>query len=382
MNPTTQTIPGPGAPMKHWYEVDNADEVSSPCLLIYPDRVRENLRRLVELVGDVQKLRPHVKTHKLPQVIAMKREAGISKFKVSTIAEAEMTAAAGGEDILLAYQPVGPNVPRIIQLIQKFPGSRFSTVVDNSDSLEKISRSAQKAGVSIPLFIDLNIGMNRTGIVVGQEAMDLYREMESSPNIFAAGLHAYDGHIYDPDFTQLQHRAELNFAPVLEMRATLRSLGSKVPTIVASGTPTSRFLVSYPDVEVSAGTAVLWDFGQADTSPDLNFLNAIVVLARVISRPTANRICIDVGHKAVASEMAHPRIRFFGLEHAIAITHSEEHLVLEISNASDFPVGAVLYGVPRHVCPTVALHNFTWCVENQVAIEKWPIVARTRCISI
>jgi len=368
--------------MKHWYEVDNADEISSPCLLIYPDRVRENLRRLVELVGDVEKLRPHVKTHKLPQVIAMKREAGISKFKVSTIAEAEMTAAAGGEDILLAYQPVGPNVARIIQLIQKFPGSRFSTVVDNSDSLEKISRSAKQAGVSIPLFVDLNIGMNRTGIVVGQEAMDLYREIESSPNIVAAGLHAYDGHIYDPDFTQLQHRAELIFAPVLEMRATLRSLGSKVPTIVASGTPTSRFLVSYPDVEVSAGTPVLWDFGQADTSPDLNFLNAIVVLARVISRPTANRICIDVGHKAVASEMAHPRIRFFGLEHATAITHSEEHLVLEISNASDFPVGAVLYGVPRHVCPTVALHNFTWCVENQVAIEKWPIVARTRCISI
>ncbi len=368
--------------VKDWYAIDNAAEISSPALLIYPQRIRENLTRLIELVGDVKKLRPHVKTHKLPQVIAMKREAGISKFKVSTIAEAEMTAAAGGEDILLAYQPVGPNIARLIQLIKAFPRSRFSAIVDNSDSLIEIASAANQADVTVALFLDLNIGMNRTGIPVGQEAIDLYRQMEGSSNIVAAGLHAYDGHIYDSDFDQLQHRAEGNFASVLEMRETLRKLGSIAPTIVASGTPTSRFMVRYPDVEVSAGTPVLWDFGQAEVSPDLNFLNAIVVLARVISRPTANRICLDVGHKSVASEMAHPRIRFFGLENATTISHSEEHLVLETPHAGDVPVGTVLYGIPRHVCPTVALHNFAWCVEKRIAIEKWPIVARTRCITI
>ncbi|MCY2975036.1 MAG: D-TA family PLP-dependent enzyme [Planctomycetota bacterium] len=370
------------SPVEDWYAIDNAAEIPSPALLIYPERIRENLTRLIELVGDVKKLRPHVKTHKLPQVIAMKGEAGISKFKVSTIAEAEMTAAAGGDDILLAYQPVGPNVARLIQLIKAFPESRFSAIVDNSESLKNIVSAAKQADVTVALFLDLNIGMNRTGIMVGQDAIDLYRQMECSSNIVTAGLHAYDGHIYDSDFDQLQHRAERNFASVLEMRATLRNLGSKVPTIVASGTPTSRFMVRYPDVEVSAGTPVLWDFGQAEVSPDLSFLNAIVVLARVISRPTANRICLDVGHKSVASEMAHPRIRFFGLENATAISHSEEHLVLETPRAGDFPVGTVLYGIPRHVCPTVALHNFAWCVEKRIATEKWPIVARTRCISI
>jgi D-serine deaminase-like pyridoxal phosphate-dependent protein len=370
------------SPVEDWYAIDNAAEIPSPALLIYPERIRENLTRLIELVGDVKKLRPHVKTHKLPQVIAMKGEAGISKFKVSTIAEAEMTAAAGGDDILLAYQPVGPNVARLIQLIKAFPESRFSAIVDNSESLKHIVSAAKQADVTVALFLDLNIGMNRTGILVGQDAIDLYRQMECSSNIVTAGLHAYDGHIYDSDFDQLQHRAEGNFASVLEMRATLRNLGSKVPTIVASGTPTSRFMVRYPDVEVSAGTPVLWDFGQAEVSPDLSFLNAIVVLARVISRPTANRICLDVGHKSVASEMAHPRIRFFGLENATAISHSEEHLVLETPRARDFPVGTVLYGIPRHVCPTVALHNFAWCVEKRIATEKWPIVARTRCISI
>jgi D-serine deaminase-like pyridoxal phosphate-dependent protein len=323
-----------------------------------------------------------VKTHKLPQVIAMKREVGISKFKTSTIAEAEMTAEAGGEDILLAYQPVGPNIRRFLQLIKKFPQSRFTTVVDNPGTLKEISHSAVRDGVSARVFVDLNTGMNRTGICVGQKAVDLYRQLESSPGIVAAGLHAYDGHLYDPDFKLLQQRAELNFAPVLEMRSQLQNLGASVPVIVTSGTPTSRFLARYPEVEVSAGTPVLWDFGQSEISPDLSFLNAIVVLARVISRPTENRICLDVGHKSVASEMTHPRIRFFGLENATAITHSEEHLVLETNQADDFPVGTVLYGLPRHVCPTVALHDSVWNVENQVAIERWPIVARTRFISI
>ena len=368
--------------MSQWYEIQNADEIPSPTLLIYPDRIRENLRRLIELVGDVRKLRPHVKTHKLAQVIAMKLEVGISKFKVSTIAEAEMTASAGGGDVMLAYQPVGPNVSRLVQLIRTFPSCRFSAVVDNLDSLRIISDAAAKACVLIPLFIDLNVGMNRTGIAPGEAALELYRAIASAPGIVAAGLHAYDGHLHDPDLSNLKLRAEQGFAPVLAMRETLQRSGFSVPCVVASGTPTSRFLSKYPEVEVGAGTTVLWDFGQPEISPDLNFLNAAVLLARVISKPTQDRICIDVGHKSVASEMVHPRIRFFGLENAKAITHSEEHLVLETPDADQFPVGTVLYGIPRHVCPTVALHDFAWCVQKQTAKEIWPITARTRCITI
>ena len=88
--------------MTQWYSIDNEDDVSSPALLIYPDRIQENLRRMIESAGDVSRLRPHVKTHKIPQIIAMKRGVGIDKFKTSTIAEAEMTASAGGKDVFLA----------------------------------------------------------------------------------------------------------------------------------------------------------------------------------------------------------------------------------------------------------------------------------------
>jgi len=107
-----------------------------------------------------------------------------------------------------------------------------------------------------------------------------------------------------------------------------------------------------------------------------------VLLARVVSRPTANRLCIDLGHKAVASEMNHPRVRFYGLEGAETVMHSEEHLVLETNLAANYPVGTVLYGLPQHVCPTVALQSYVGFVEDHEYKVTWPVVARTRCITI
>ncbi len=96
-----------------WYAIQNADEVPSPALLVYPDRVEENIRRMIALAGGVDRLRPHMKTSKIPEVVRMHLDQGITRYKVATIAEAEMAAAAGAPDVLLAYQPVGPNIGRL-----------------------------------------------------------------------------------------------------------------------------------------------------------------------------------------------------------------------------------------------------------------------------
>ena len=155
-----------------WYLVDDVEAIASPALLVYPDRVRENIARMIAVAGGTARLRPHVKTHKLPQIIRMKRAAGIRKFKVSTIAEAEMTATAGGEDILLAYQPVGPNVQRLVTLMRRFPETRFATLVDDAANLAAISRVAVAENVAITLYLDLNVGMNRTCLLYTSDAAD------------------------------------------------------------------------------------------------------------------------------------------------------------------------------------------------------------------
>jgi D-threonine aldolase len=368
--------------MMEWYAIENADEVPSPALLVYPDRIRENLRRLISLAGGTERLRPHVKTHKMPQIIQMKRELGIKKFKASTIAEAEMTASAGGEDILLAYQPVGPNIRRFLELMQSFPATRFSTLVDNPQTLAEISSMAATKQLNVELFVDLNVGMNRTGISIEDGAIELYRQLYKTANVTAAGLHAYDGHLHDADLERLKADTELAFKPVWEMMEKLAGEGIPVRRMVAAGTPTTSLLAKFDSVEVGAGTPVLWDFGQCDLSPDLDFQNAAVLLARVISRPTTNRICIDLGHKAVAAEMSPPRVRFFGLENAVPVMHSEEHLVLEVPDSRSYPVGTVLYGIPRHICPTVALHHEVRVIREHRAMDAWSVVARKRCITI
>src|ERR1041385_1908357 len=129
---------------ERWYEIKNVDDVPSPALLVYPDRIEENLRRIVAMVGDVSRLRPHIKTHKTQELIRMHLAHGISKFKCATIAEAEMAAIAGAKDILLAYQPVGPNIVRLLILIIDFPEVRFSCVADNAESLQSISAAARQ----------------------------------------------------------------------------------------------------------------------------------------------------------------------------------------------------------------------------------------------
>jgi D-serine deaminase-like pyridoxal phosphate-dependent protein len=312
----------------------------------------------------------------------MKRAAGIHKFKVSTIAEAEMTAEAQGEDILLAHQPSGPGIARFITLMQRYPATRWATLVDDPANLQAMSAAAVAAGVVLTLYVDLNVGMNRTGIIPGEAALALYRQLCRTPAVTPGGLHAYDGHLHNPDNTVLARKVEDTFAVVWAMRDQLRAEGLPVPKLIASGTPTFALMAQHPDVEVGAGTTVLWDFGQEKVCPEHHMQNAAVLMTRIISKPAPDLLCLDLGHKAVAAEMPHPRVQLFGLEDAVATIQSEEHLVIQTPRAKDYQVGDVLYGLPRHICPTMALHSEVWAVRDGRAAELWPVTARTRRITI
>lgn len=363
--------------MSDWFRIANEADIASPTILLYPERIQENLRRMIQGAGSADRLRPHVKTHKLPQVVRMKLDAGIRKFKTSTIAEAEMTAAAGGEDVLLAFPLVGPNIGRFAKLVKAFPKTRFSAIVDHPVTLRAMSAGFVAEGIDVDVYLDLNVGMERTGILPGAEAEALYREMCSTPGVRAAGFHAYDGQLINQTVEGLQADVETAFAPVWELRDRLTKAGFAVPKVIASGTPTFPRFGDHPDVEVGAGTTVLWDTGQPAACPDLDFLNAAVLLTRVVSTPRPNRICVDLGHKAVASEMAHPRATFFNVDVTKVIRHSEEHLVLETTR-SDWTPGEVLYALPTHICPTMALHQEAWVVRDGRAVEAWPIASRAR----
>ena len=376
----------------NWFEVADVAEIASPSLLVYRHRVEENIKRMVGIAGGPARLRPHIKTHKMREPIDLQRRAGITKFKCATIAEAELAAEAGVQDLLLAYQPVGPAAKRIVRLAQLFPGVQFSVLAGDATAIRELSRRIAELNKvrgtngnelrSIDVLIDLDVGQHRTGAGPGKDAIELYRLLAEQPGLRPGGLHAYDGHLSEPDPVKRRAACEAAFAPVAGLRVKLEAEGLPVPRIVAGGTPTFRFHAQRGNVECSPGTCVFWDAGYGSKLLDLEFVPAALVLTRVASKPGPRRLCLDLGHKAIASEMPHPRVKFLNLEDAQAVLHSEEHLVVETDKGAEFKVGDCLYGLPWHICPTVALHSEAIVIDQGKIAGCWKVASRDRRLTV
>ena len=172
---------------KQWFETVQADEIPSPALLVYPDRIEENIRRMISIAGEPSKLRPHVKTHKMPAIVNLQRKLGIDKFKCSTLSEVEMTAKCGAKDVTLAFQPVGPQMAGLFSLIKKYPGSDISVIADDADIISQLSSRAVSDSVNLGIWLDINNGMDRTGIIP-EMAFDLYRMIFELPGLGCPGI--------------------------------------------------------------------------------------------------------------------------------------------------------------------------------------------------
>jgi len=366
----------------HWYEISNVSEIPSPGLAFYPERIEENISRMIRIAGDPGRLRPHVKTHKTAEVVKLQMQHGINRFKCSTIAEAEMAAACGAADVLLAMQPVGPAVPRFFALKAKYPATSVSAIVDSEAVIEHVARAAAGAGMEACLWLDVNSGMNRTGIAPGAEAIRLYRLIHERAGLSVGGLHVYDGHIHDSDLAARTKICDDEFVQVQAMIEEIRRAGMPVPAVVAGGSPTFPAHARRPDVELSPGTPLLWDAGYSAAYPDLDFLVAAVLVTRVVSTPAGGKVCLDLGTKALASEMPQPRVSLLGIEKYRIVAHNEEHLVFETPDAGRYRPGEVVYGVPTHICPTVARYDSASVVEHGRCTGEWQIAARNRKISI
>jgi D-serine deaminase-like pyridoxal phosphate-dependent protein len=364
---------------ERWYKIENVAEVDSPALVVYPDRIAENIRRMIAIAGGTNRLRPHIKTYKMSAIVRMQLEAGIHKCKCATLAEAEMAAGAGATDVLLAHQPVGPKIAKLAALAKRFACVRFSAIVDDPQIASALSEACRQAGCNIDLLLDLDVGMGRSGIRPGMEAAEVYRHLGRLPNISPGGIHAYDGHIHDRDVADRQTACDEAMRPAIALRDQLLRDDFAVPRFVAGGTPTFRFHARHRELECSPGTCVLSDGGYSTWYPDLEFLEAAAVLTRVISKPGRNRLCLDLGHKAVAADpIDAPRVLWPDLPDATVVMHNEEHLVLETPQAGNFQVGDPLYGIPWHICPTCALHAQAIVVRDGRAAETWPVDARNR----
>ena len=162
-----------------------------------------------------------------------------------------------------------------------------------------------------------------------------------------------------------------------DIETELENKAITVGELACGGTPTFPIHAQHESRTLCPGTPVLWDAGYREAIPDLDFLPAAVIAGRVISQP-AGQLCLDLGYKSIASEMAHPRLHFLNLEHEGVVNHSEEHLVVSTDKAKNLKEGELVYALPSHVCPTMALHEQVYVVRNQLVTETWEVAARKR----
>jgi len=367
------------------YAIADTSSVITPALVVFRDMVEQNLDHMVEIAGNASRLRPHCKTHKTSQIIRLEIERGITKHKCATFAEAEMLAEAGADDIFLAYSLVGPNIGRAVKFVQKYSSVAFSVTADHPKPIRLLGEAMTGAGASIGVLLDIDTGQHRTGITVGDAAAEIYQLIADTPGLIPNGFHVYDGHQHQESRDERREAVNAEFDKVLAFRDRVVAAGLPVPRLVCGGTASFPIYAEHsdPTIEMSPGTCVYNDAGYGAHFPDMVFPPAALILTRVISRPTAERVTLDLGYKAVASDPpAGQRTVFPDLPDAVQVLQNEEHLVLETSRANDFEPGDELLAIPRHICPTSALHRAVYVVSGGEIVEQWDVASRDRWLTI
>lgn len=368
--------------MDQKYIIKNVEEIDSPGLVVYRDLVEKNIERAIDMVhGDVAKLRPHAKTHKTAEIIDIEREAGILKHKCATIREAEMLAENGIKDIVIAYQMVGPNISKFLSLQIEYPDADMKVVVDHIDAVSQLSDAAKALDLNVSVMLDLDVGMHRTGISVGDAAVEIYESIEKSENLQPCGLHVYDGHIHDEDISDRWNACKQSLEQVAKMQDLLSKKGLPVPIIVMGGTPTFPMYAETEGVEASPGTFVFHDHGYTTHYPDLGFIPAALLVSRIISIPSSTRFTLDLGHKAIAADPDGVRGAILNIDNTEVDTQHEEHWAVNVPDTSPLHIGQEIFVCPTHICPSVALHPYYYVIDSDGYFrETWEVTARNRLI--
>ena len=354
----------------------------SPSLIVYLDHVRENLRRVLELAdGDPDRFRPHVKTSKIPAVFAELLRAGLRSFKCSTTREADELARViegegiDGTDILLAYPLVGPGIERLGQVARSHPDITFSVLAEDAATVADVP-------AELSIFVDINPGMNRTGVPQKDEAA--IAAVASAAGDRFRGLHYYDGHLHTGVTAERTARAHAGYERLGALAAGLRRSGVESGELITSGSPTFPCGLSFSPSgylagvrhRVSPGTVVYHDLRLEGQCPELGLRPAAVVFSRVVSHPAPDLATCDAGSKSLAAEAGAPYAFVIGHGEYAPQEPNEEHLPLRVPPDKRPARGTELYLVPLHICPTVNLAERAVLVESGRVIDIVDVSAR------
>jgi D-serine deaminase-like pyridoxal phosphate-dependent protein len=354
--------------------------MSTPALLIYAGMIDHNIDAALRMMkGDANRWRPHLKTAKLGYTMHRMVERGVRAAKCATTLELVAALNAGFEDMVLAFPVMGANAARARDIAAAHPDRKIAALVEGPDQLDEWH------GSSVGVFVDLNSGMNRTGIAEERfEEVRAFIAQVMKAGLQFRGLHHYDGHIHNADASAAA-TAHQGYARLIELIAFLTRSGIEVEEVITSGTPAVPHALDFAGFNgagfvhrVSPGTIIYNDRASLKELPDYGFVPAALVLSTVVSRPLADRVTCDAGHKAVSADAGVPTCDVLGWPGLVGMKPSEEHLPLEVVSGEMPARGELLYLLPSHVCPTVNNFDRAMIIRDGRVESIEPVTARGR----
>jgi D-serine deaminase-like pyridoxal phosphate-dependent protein len=321
--------------------------LSTPCFVIFEENVRHNLRQTIAACGGVERLMPHVKTHRAPWIVEFLLSQGVTAFKCATPAEVEMVLAANAKQVTWAYPTVNSfNIHRFVECARQYPDAVLTGMVDSERGLEVWRAELENGPANVQLWVDLDPGLGRTGIEMDESALKLARAVHRLGRF--AGFHVYDGHI-GGDRNERREK-------VLAIAETVTALKDRLTeekidcAVMAGGSYTFDLWPRDLTQFVSPGS---WTYSSAQHDielADLNWRPAAFVLATVIS-VHKNTATLDAGSKAISPDK--PMAERFRWDGRILLMN-EEHVIVE---STDLRVGDRVLLMPQHACTTAYLYD-------------------------
>ena len=359
------------------YQAAGMEDVLTPALVVYPEMIASNIERTVKLLGgDPNRWRVHIKTAKLAYTLRMLIERGIRNFKCAITLELLVACQCSAPDVLLSYPSAGANAHRVREIAEQFPKTRVSVLVESEEQVK------QWRGSKVGVFIDINPGMNRTGIDQNHAAgiVALVRAIAAAGLEFR-GLHYYDGQYGGTEAHERTKATHDGYDRLMHIVGEIERSGIRVPEVVTAGTPTLSDSLSYPNFRnagfvhrMSPGTLVYSDATSLAQLPkEYGHRPAVLVLTRVVSHPRPGIITCDAGHKSISADAGVPTCVVVGHPELTPLSPSEEHLPMAVKEgATAPPAGELLYLLPRHICPSVNNFDDALLVRNGKieAVEK------------
>ncbi len=358
--------------------------IDTPQLIVSEEIMHRNIAEMASFAKSIKvQLRPHIKTHKCLEIARLQIAAGAVGITCAKVGEAEVMVNEGGiDDVLLAYPIVGRlKYERIVKLMEK---ARIAVAVDSVTAVETIGKAMAHHERVIDIYIEVNTGQNRSGVMWGKETVELAQQVERHANLRLSGIMTHEGHVAFVDANEIAAQAKAAGEKMVETAEMIRSHSIDLKTVSVGSTPAAHLTPAVPGItEMRPGTYVfndssLFRFGDMWTVDDC----AARFVATVVSRTADDRCVIDAGSKTLAldpnrSHEGHGYI--VGHPDVIITKLSEEHGVCQLpAGEQGFQVGDTVEVIPNHICPTVNLMDQMAIVRDGKVIDYWKVAARGR----